>query len=87
NHQQQWRGSSYPAIVGTRRDDLRQLYTAADFAVVEDIIARQGITHILYGQTEQLQYGGFIEGILQARLPVVCESGESRVYATAHAAA
>ncbi len=83
NHEQQWRGNTYPAIAGTRRDDLRQLYTAADFAAVEGSIARQGITHILYGQTEQSQYGSLGEDILQARLPVVCESGQSRVYATA----
>lgn len=85
NHERQWRGNTYPAIAGTRRDDLSQLYTAADFAAVEDIIARQGITHILYGQTERSQYGSLGEEILQARLPVVCESGQSRVYATAHA--
>ena len=82
NHQQQWRGATYDSIAGTRRDDLRQLYTAADFAAVEASIARQGITHILYGSTERAQYGSLGEEILLARLPVVCEAGESRVYAT-----
>lgn len=85
NHERQWRGATYNAIASTRHDDLRQLYTAADFAAVEDIIARQGITHILYGQTERSQYGSLGEDILLAYLPVVCESGRSRVYATAHA--
>ncbi len=83
NHERQWRGSTYPAIAGARRDDLRQLYTAADFAAVEANVARQGITHILYGETERSLYGSLGEEIMQARLPVVCESGESRVYATA----
>ncbi|MCY4466432.1 MAG: DUF2298 domain-containing protein [Chloroflexi bacterium] len=84
NHERQWRGDTYTAIAGTRHDDLRKLYTAADFASVEDIIARQGITHILYGQTERSQYGSLGEETLQAQLPVVCESGQSRVYAMRH---
>lgn len=85
NHERQWRGASYNAIAGTRREDLRQLYTAADFASVEDSIARQGITHILYGETERALYGSLGEDTLRERLPVVCESGQSRVYATQHA--
>ncbi len=87
NHERQWRGNTYFAIAGSRRDDLRRLYTAADFATMQDIIADHGITHILYGQTERAQYGSLAEEIMLGSLPVVCESGLSRVYATANSPA
>ena len=87
NHERQWRGSTYDAIAGSRSDDLRSLYTAADFATMQIVIARHGITHILYGQTERSQYGGLADEILLENLPVVCESGSARVYATAHSPA
>ena len=83
NHERQWRGATYGEIAGTRADDLRRLYTAPDFAEMQSIIERLGITHILYGQTERMLYGGLADELMRERLPTVCESGRARVYAAA----
>ena len=85
NHERQWRGATYGSAAMNRREDIERLYSAADIATVEDIMARHGITHILYGQTERSQYGSLAEDTMSGELPVVCESGQSRVYAAASA--
>ena len=87
NHERQWRGQTYGGIAGSRSDDIRRLYSAPDFATMRDIIARHGITHILFGTTERAQYGSLADDILLETLPAVCEAGQSRVYATARARA
>ena len=85
NHERQWRGITYGEVAGRRADDIRRLYSAPDFATMQDIIMRHGITHILFGQTERAQYGSLGDEILLENLTAVCESGQSRVYATAQA--
>ncbi len=84
NHERQWRGPTYNEIVGSRHEDIKQLYTAADFDDVEDIIRRYGIGYILFGTTERRQYGGFGEEKLLDELPVVCQAGESRIFVTGY---
>ena len=80
NHERQWRGNTYQAIAGTRSQDMKQLYTAADMRDVDPIIERYEIDYILYGVSERRKYGEFGEEIFADQLPVVCQSGRSRVY-------
>jgi len=80
NHQRQWRGNTYGAIAGTRRDDIDKLYTAVDMELVVEVINRYDINYILYGSTERAQYGSAGEEKFIDYLPIVCESGDSRIF-------
>ena len=80
NHERQWRGNTYPAIAGSRSADMKRLYTAADMNDIGDIIERYDINYILYGASERKKYGDFGEEKFLDGLPVVCQSGRSRIY-------
>ena len=80
NHERQWRGASYNAAAGTRRADIDKLYTAMDISLVTDIFKGYGISYILYGATERGQYGSAGEEKFINSLPIVCESGRSRIF-------
>ena len=82
NHERQWRGPTYAEIAGTREQDMDALYSAIDMEQVSEIIDRYQIDYILYGSTERTQYGDLGEELFLDHLPIVCESGTSRVYAT-----
>jgi len=80
NHQRQWRGPTYAEVAGTRRADMDSLFTAVDMEIAAEIINRYDINYILFGSTERAQYGSAGEEKFSDFLPVVCESGDSRVY-------
>ncbi len=80
NHERQWRGNTYASIAGSRHADMKRLYTAADMNDVDDIIKRYEINYILYGASERQKYGELGEDKFAYQLPVVCQSGGSRVY-------
>lgn len=82
NHERQWRGQTYNEIAGSRRSDIAKLYSTPSIEDVEDIVNRYGIAYILFGTTERRQYGGQGEEKFLDHLPVLCQSGESSVYAT-----
>ena len=64
-HESQWRGG-YEEI-GSRQDDLRTLYSSADWNQAQDVIARYNIRYIVVGnlerQTYQLEEGKFEENM------------------------
>lgn len=80
NHERQWRGNSYAAIAGTRAQDIKRLFTAADMIDIDDILKRYDISYILYGASERQRYGELGEEKFLDQLPVVCESGRARIY-------
>ncbi len=80
NHERQWRGATYNDIAGSRAHDLKELYTRHDMNEVKHILVRYGVSHIMYGTTERQQYGSLGEEKFLDNLPVVCESGNSRIY-------
>ena len=80
NHERQWRGATYLEIAGARASDLKELYTRHELGDIQHIIDRYGITHILYGSTERREYGSLGEEKFLDSLPIVCESGNSRVF-------
>ena len=80
NHERQWRGDTYTSIAGSRNADMKRLYTAANISEVDDIIKRYNIDYILYGVSERQKYGELGEDKLLDQLPVVCQSGRSRIY-------
>ncbi|MDE2776747.1 MAG: DUF2298 domain-containing protein [Chloroflexota bacterium] len=80
NHERQWRGDSYAAIAGTRAQDIKRLFTASDMIDIDDIIKRYDISYILFGASERQRYGEFGEEKFLNQLPVVCQSGRSRIY-------
>jgi YYY domain-containing protein len=85
-HQGQWRGPTYNATVGARPQDIQELYTDLRWDVARDIIERYDIDYIMFGATEQQQYGSAGEEKFREQLPIVCEYGTARVYrVTSHA--
>lgn len=80
NHERQWRGASYDSIAGTRRQDIERLYTDVRWDTTLPILERYEIDYILYGTTERAQYGSVAEEKFMNYLPVVCQSGDSRVF-------
>lgn len=82
NHERQWRGNTYGAIAGSRHADMKRLYTAADMMDVADIIERYDVNYILYGLSERQKYGELGEEKFLDSLPIVCQSGRSRIYFT-----
>ncbi len=81
NHERQWRGATYNEIAGTRAADMNELYTDLRWDLALPILERYGIDYVFYGATEHEQYGSAGEAKFQENLEVVCEFGESRVYA------
>ncbi|MBW4436988.1 MAG: hypothetical protein KME04_07620 [Pleurocapsa minor GSE-CHR-MK-17-07R] len=79
-HQLQWRGSTYGQIAGSRELDIDRLYNDPTWRTAEEVIARYGITHIMFGDAERDKYGSEAEIKFSDRLPILCESGSSRIY-------
>ncbi|MYD11408.1 MAG: hypothetical protein F4X02_15360 [Chloroflexi bacterium] len=80
NHERQWRGATYSDIAGSRASDLKELYTRHEMSAVQHILERYSISHIMYGATERQRYGSLGEEKFLDHLPVVCESGNSRIF-------
>ncbi|MGB1287737.1 MAG: DUF2298 domain-containing protein [Aggregatilineales bacterium] len=81
NHQRQWRGSSYGETAGTRDPDINAIYTDVRFDIVLPQIQKYEIDYIVFGQTERDQYGDVAEEKFLDFLPIICEAGNSRVFA------
>jgi uncharacterized membrane protein len=79
-HQSQWRGATFGEIAGTREQDIDRLFADPTWNTAQQIITQYGIDYIFYGTTERNKYGLAGETKFRDRLPIVCESGESRVY-------
>jgi YYY domain-containing protein len=80
NHENQWRGATFPQAVGTRKDDIRRLYESLDWATAAEIISRYGIDYIVYGQTERGEYPAVGEQKFIDYLIPICRYGDSVVY-------
>lgn len=81
-HELQWRGGSFNDVAGSREGDIERLYTEPNFSVVQEIIARYGVDYIAFTDAERGKYGDAAEIRFRDRLPIVCEVGNSRYYAT-----
>ncbi|MCA9908901.1 MAG: hypothetical protein KC519_09670, partial [Anaerolineae bacterium] len=81
-HERQWRGSTFDSVVGTRQQDIDTIYQVDNWALIQPIISRYGIDYIFFGSTERNKYGAGAEYKFLDSLPIVCESGDSRIYAT-----
>ncbi|MBE2182322.1 MAG: hypothetical protein IAE89_02745 [Anaerolineae bacterium] len=79
-HEGQWRGTTYFEIAGSREADLDRLYSDVTWRPAQEIIDRYGIDFIMFGEAERAAYGAEAETKFRDRLPVVCESGNSRIY-------
>ncbi len=80
NHEGQWRGPTYNAVVGTRPQDIRTLYTDPRWETVQPIINQYGIDYIFYGSSERAEYGVTGEEKFIERLEPVCEREGSLFY-------
>lgn len=72
NHESQWRGPTYPEVVGSRGQDIPQLYTDLRWEVAQEIIQRYGIDYIFYGSSERSTYSSAGEEKFIENLEPVC---------------
>ncbi len=80
NHEGQWRGPTYSEVVGTRPQDVDQMYNDLRWDVVKGLLTQYGIDYVFFGETERNKYGAQSETKFADNLPVVCERGGSRFY-------
>lgn len=81
NHEGQWRGPTYGETVGTRFQDVERVYRDLRWDVIVPILIQYDVDYIVYGQTERNLYGDAGEEKFIDNLEVVCQSGNSRIYA------
>jgi YYY domain-containing protein len=79
-HQRQWRGNTYNSAVGSRAQDIEQLYKDLRLDVVQEIIDRYSIDYIVFGPPERSRYGADGELKFLDSFETVCQSNETRVY-------
>jgi uncharacterized membrane protein len=72
NHESQWRGTTYPEIVGTRGTDIPSLYTDVRWETARSILQQYGIGYIFYGSSERSKYGSAGEEKFIDHLQPVC---------------
>ncbi|GAB1422640.1 hypothetical protein MASR2M15_28770 [Anaerolineales bacterium] len=80
-HEGQWRGPTYGEVAGSRLQDLRQLYTDLRWDIAQEILNRYQIDYVMFGATELAEYGATGEEKFRENLEIICESGQSRIYA------
>lgn len=81
NHERQWRGATYQEVAGSRAVDIERLFSHQDWWVALEIIQRYGIDYVFFGQTERNQYGSQGEAKFEENGRLVCNYGNTRVYA------
>ncbi len=77
NHESQWRGGY--AEIGSRNDDVRQIYESKDWQLVSQLLDRYGIRYVIIGSAERAAYK-VAERKFELNLTKVFESGTNRVY-------
>ncbi len=77
NHESQWRGG-YTEI-GTREEDVRQLYESRSWATASELIAHYQVRYIFIGSAERGAYT-VQEQKFSANLTLVFSSGNCRIY-------
>lgn len=80
NHERQWRGATYPAIAGTRADDVARLYNDPNWVSVAGIATLYGIDYIFVGSAEYGAFDSFGLAKFAPNLTMVCQSGDSMVF-------
>lgn len=77
NHESQWRGGY--AEIGSRNDDVRQIYESKDWRLVSELLARYAVRYVVIGSAERASYQ-VSERKFETHLTKVFESGSNRVY-------
>ena len=77
NHESQWRGGY--AEIGSRNDDVRQIYESKDWQLVSQLLDRYGVRYVVIGSAERAAYK-VAERKFELNLTKVFESGTNRVY-------
>ncbi len=79
-HEVQWRGATYSAAVGTRQQDIDQLYADPTWSNSVAVINKYNINYIVFGSKEASVYPQSSETKFQDHLDVVCQSGNTRIF-------
>lgn len=77
NHESQWRGGY--AEIGSRNDDVRQIYESKDWRLVSELLDRYGVRYVVIGSAERSAYK-VAERKFELNLTKVFESGTNRIY-------
>jgi uncharacterized membrane protein len=87
-HENQWRGESSAATVGSRQSDLQQLYCTRSWSEARAILDRYNIRYIIVGSLERSNYvpdseqcpSGLIEAKFQRSLGTAFQAGGVMIY-------
>ncbi len=77
-HEIQWRGTAEP--LGSREEDIRTLYTTADWPAAQAILQQYNIRYVVVGEPERQAYR-VQEEKFRANLQTVYQTGTISVYA------
>ncbi len=72
NHENQWRGSTYPLVAGSRGADIPTLYTDVRWETAQTIIQQYNIGYVFFGASERAKYGSAGEEKFIEHLQPVC---------------
>jgi YYY domain-containing protein len=79
-HEVQWRGDA--RFLGSREDDIRQLYQSRDWIEAQAIISQYQIRYVYVGPYERQTYGAIQDSMFSTFMDVVYRSEEVTIYAT-----
>jgi uncharacterized membrane protein len=79
-HEVQWRGDA--RFLGSREDDIRQLYQSRDWIEAQAIISQYQIRYVYVGPYERQTYGAIQDSMFSTFMDVVYGSEEVTIYAT-----
>lgn len=79
NHEAQWRGD-YFSNLANRESDIQTIYTTRDWIVVEDLLDRYGVTHVIVSPLEYEWYRGIQQNKFDQNMQRVFEYNGAVIY-------
>lgn len=82
-HEDQWRGSILPVLLGSRMSDIDLIYGDPTWNSTRAILQRYGVNYVFVGSAERNKYGDRLinaEYKLRDNLEMVCNYGSTQVY-------
>ena len=82
-HEVQWRGDA--SLLGSREQDILQLYQTRDWIEAQDIVQRYGIDYVYVGSLEQATYTPLVDRKFEVFMDVIYQSEGVTIYGSRQA--
>ncbi len=79
-HEVQWRGDA--SLLGTREQDVAQLYQTREWVEAQEIVQRYGIDYVYVGPLERATYAPLVDRKFEVFMDVVYQNAGVTIYAT-----